>query len=126
MLLGTVGYFYQLLWYYANMSKNTIVLTDQDFDIQIKNSRVPVLVDFWAEWCGPCKMIAPVLDGIAADYRDKMVVGKLDVDANPKTATAFSIMSIPTLLLFRDGQKIASFVGYQPKSVLAKSIDKVL
>jgi thioredoxin 1 len=99
----------------------TIELTDANFD-QIITSDKPVLVDFWAEWCGPCKMIGPVVEELAGDYEGKAVVGKLNVDENPQTAAKFGIRSIPTLLVFKGGQIVDKQVGAVPKSVLAQKL----
>jgi thioredoxin 1 len=99
----------------------TIELTDANFD-QIIASDKPVLVDFWAEWCGPCKMIGPVVEELAGDYEGKAVVAKLNVDENPQTAAKFGIRSIPTLLVFKGGQIVDKQVGAVPKSVLNQKL----
>ena len=104
------------------MSENVTVLTDATFDEAVRSSDKPVLVDFWAEWCGPCKMIAPILEELAVEQSDKFTVGKLDVDVNVATATKFSVMSIPTLLLFKDGEVVARLVGAKPKGALLQEI----
>ena len=95
-----------------------VQVTDGSFEELVVNSETPVLVDFWAEWCGPCKMIAPILDEIAKDMDGKLVIGKLDIDVNQDTAMAFGVMSIPTLLLFKNGEPVERIVGYQPKPQL--------
>lgn len=97
-------------------------LTDATFEETLGGSSKPVLVDFWAEWCGPCKMIAPILEEIASEHEDKLAIAKLDVDANVATATKFSVMSIPTLLLFKDGEVVARLVGAKPKGALLQEI----
>ncbi len=97
-------------------------LTDATFEETVGGSSKPVLVDFWAEWCGPCKMIAPILEEIASEHEDKLAIAKLDVDANVATATKFSVMSIPTLLLFKDGEVVARLVGAKPKGALLQEI----
>lgn len=108
------------------MPRMEIVLTDSNFDGEIKSAAVPVLVDFWAAWCGPCKLIAPVLEEIAKEYDGKLVVGKLDVDANSGSAMKFQTMSIPTLIFFKDGVEVKRLVGYQDKATLIKNINEVL
>jgi thioredoxin 1 len=100
----------------------TIVLNDANFDATI-NSDKPVLVDFWAEWCGPCKMIGPVVEELANDYEGKAVIGKLNVDENPSVTARYGIRSIPTLLVFKGGQIVDKQVGAVPKSVLAQKLE---
>lgn len=95
--------------------------TDQNFETE--TSQGTVLVDFWAPWCGPCKMIAPVLEEISGELGDKLKIVKLDVDENPDTAAKFGVMSIPTLLVFKDGSKVDQFVGFQPKDALLAKLE---
>jgi len=104
------------------MSDKITTLTDATFDEVVGSSDKPILVDFWAEWCGPCKMIAPILEEFAVEQTDKFVVGKLDVDVNVATATKYSVMSIPTLLLFKDGEVVPRLVGAKPKGALLQEI----
>lgn len=103
--------------------QNTLTFTDADFDTNVLRSEVPVLVDFWAEWCGPCRMMAPTIDVVAAEYAGKVKVGKLDVDSNGGTAMRYNIRGIPTLLLFKGGQVVEQRVGAVGKSDLQKMID---
>lgn len=100
-----------------------VEVTDGTFEDMVVNADTPVLVDFWAAWCGPCKMIAPVLEEIATELDGKLVIGKLDVDANQDTAMAFGVMSIPTLLLFKNGEPVDRIVGFQPKAQLMKRLN---
>jgi thioredoxin 1 len=104
------------------MGEQITTLTDATFDEVIGSSEKPILVDFWAEWCGPCKMIAPILEEFATEQSERFTIGKLDVDANVATATKFSVMSIPTLLLFKDGEVVARLVGAKPKGALLQEI----
>ncbi len=99
-------------------SPNLVTITDANFEAEVTNSSSPVLVDFWAEWCGPCKMIAPVLEEIAEEYDGKLRIVKLNVDDNPQTARRFDVMSIPTLILFQDGQPKKRMVGAKGKNAL--------
>ncbi|WP_373442436.1 thioredoxin [Staphylococcus aureus] len=101
-----------------------VKVTDADFDSKVESG--VQLVDFWVTWCGPCKMIAPVLEELAADYEGKADILKLDVDENPSTAAKYEVMSIPTLIVFKDGQPVDKVVGFQPKENLAEVLDKHL
>jgi thioredoxin 1 len=104
---------------------NTLTLTDQTFDEEIKAGD-PVLVDFWAEWCGPCKMVAPILEEIAEEQRDKIKVRKVNIDDYPGLASRFSVMSIPTMIVFKDGSEEHRIVGAKGKAQLLQEINSVL
>ncbi len=108
------------------MSDKVIQATDADFDTQVLQSDVPVLVDFWAEWCGPCKMIAPALDELAETYDGKVRIAKVNVDQNRATAMKYHVRSIPMLLLFKGGKVEATQIGAVGKAQLAQMIDKAL
>jgi len=103
------------------MSTHTI--TDSNFDDEIKNSQLPILIDFWAEWCGPCKQIGPILEEIGEAKKDKLKIFKLNVDENPQTPQKFGVRGIPTLMLFKDGKLIDTKVGSLPKNMLESWID---
>jgi thioredoxin 1 len=100
--------------------------TDANFDAQVIKSDKPVIVDFWAEWCGPCRMVGPIVEEIGKEYEGKAVVGKVDVDSNPGTAGKFGIRNIPTILFFKGGQIVDKQVGAVPKSVLVKKLEAQL
>jgi thioredoxin 1 len=104
----------------------TIVVTDDSFADDVLAASRPVLVDFWATWCGPCKMVAPVLEEIAADNAGELTVAKLDVDENPVTARDFQVISIPTLILFRDGRPVKRIVGAKGKAALLRELGDAL
>ncbi len=102
-----------------------IEITDANFEAEVLNSDNPVLLDFWADWCGPCHMIAPTIEEIAGEYDGKIKVGKLNVDANMNTAARFGIRSIPTLLVFKNGEVAAQFIGVQAKHVITEKLDSL-
>ncbi|MCE7898232.1 MAG: thioredoxin [bacterium] len=105
---------------------NTVTLTDQNFNDQVLKSDKPVMVDFWATWCGPCVMAGPVVDELADEYMGKVVVGKLDVDANQATAQRYGVMSIPTVIMFKDGKEVARKVGFAGKPMYEGLIKQVI
>ncbi|HAP04934.1 MAG TPA: thiol reductase thioredoxin [Methylophilaceae bacterium] len=105
------------------MSKNIIHLSDATFETEVLQSNIPVLVDYWAEWCGPCKMIAPILDEISKDYDGKLKIAKLNIDENAQTPAKFGIRGIPTLMIFKNGNVEATKVGALSKSQLTTFID---
>jgi thioredoxin len=109
------------------MSANApLHVTDSEFGKTVLESKQPVLVDFWAAWCGPCRMIAPFVEEIARDYAGKAMVAKLDTDANPQTPMKYGIMGIPTLIIFKDGREVDRIVGAVPKVMITKKLDAVL
>jgi thioredoxin 1 len=103
-----------------------VTVTDTSFKEEVLDSNVPVLVDFWASWCSPCKMIAPIVEELASQYDGQIKVAKVDVDANPITPGMFGVLSIPTLMLFRGGQAAERIVGYQPKQALEAKLQAAL
>ena len=108
------------------MSQQIIHVSDSSFEQDVLKSNVPVLLDFWAEWCGPCKMIAPILDQIAAEYAGKVVVAKMNVDENPRTPMKFNVRGIPTLILFKNGQLQGQKIGAVRKADVAAFLDSNL
>jgi thioredoxin 1 len=106
----------------AENAGTTIEVSDASFSAEVLSSNKPVLVDFWATWCGPCKMVAPVLEEIAAERGDQLTIAKLDVDANPETARDFQVVSIPTMILFKDGQPVKRIVGAKGKAALLREL----
>jgi thioredoxin 1 len=108
------------------MSEKIVTLTDATFDEHVKASDVPVLVDFWAEWCGPCKMITPILEEIAEEHEGKIQIAKLNVDDSLDVSRRFEVMSIPTLILFKDGEPEVRLIGAKPKGALVEEISAYL
>jgi thioredoxin 1 len=104
------------------MADNAVAVTDSTFQSEVLSSSQLVLVDFWATWCGPCRMVAPIVEEIASENTDKLKVAKVDVDANPQTAQQFGVMSIPTLIVFKGGQPVERLVGYMPKAKLMQAL----
>ena len=110
----------------SDKTSATVAVTDDSFSQDVLTSSTPVLVDFWASWCGPCKMIAPVLEEIATEKAGALTVAKLDVDANPGTARDFQVVSIPTLILFKDGEPVKRIVGSKGKAALLRELSDVV
>ena len=104
------------------MAGNTVTVTDATFADDVLKSDKPVVVDFWATWCGPCKMVAPVLDEIAGENKEKLTVAKLDIDANPATARDYQVMSIPTMTVFQGGKPVKSIIGAKPKGAILSDL----
>lgn len=119
------------IWYITTLGSgnmagaNTKEFTDSNFETDVLKAKEPVLVDFWAEWCGPCKALGPTIDELATEFAGKAKIGKLDTDANSSTAISYQVQSIPTILLFKDGKVVKKFVGLTPKKDIAAAIDSV-
>ena len=107
----------------GQISTNTVTVTDENFNEEVVQSELPVLIDFWAEWCGPCKALGPTIEALAADYRGKVKVAKLNVDDSPITAERFGVRSIPTLIVFKDGKAQQWATGVRPQGYLAEFIE---
>ena len=105
---------------------NTIAVTDSTFDQIVLKGENPVLVDFWATWCKPCQMVAPILEELTQEYSGKLTIAKLDVDQNQQTAQRYRVMSIPTMIIFKQGKPVANIVGFKPKDQLKKQLDAAL
>lgn len=103
-----------------------VTVTDANFDIEVLKSDLPVLVDFWAAWCGPCRMVAPLIEELAGEYSGKVKFAKLDVDANPQKASQFNIRSIPNMIVFKGGRPVDSIIGAMPKASIAQRLDDAL
>lgn len=103
-----------------------ITFTDANFESEVIKSTIPVVIDFWAVWCGPCKMIAPIIDELAGEYEGKVKIGKLDVDGNQETAIKYGVRSIPTILILKEGKLVDTIIGAVPKAAIADKINKVL
>ncbi len=103
-----------------------VVVDDKNFDQAVLQAKTPVLVDFWAPWCRPCLMAAPILEELAEEYTDRITIAKLDVDQNPKTAAKYKIMAIPNLIIFKNGEPASQIVGFKPKKELKRDLDAAL
>ena len=110
----------------ADIKGNLVQITDDNFDSEVKQSPIPVLVDFWATWCNPCKMIMPMIERLSVEYQGKIKIGKIDIDVNSNTPSTFGVRSIPTLLFFKNGQMVDQIIGVVPEAQIKKIIDKVL
>lgn len=108
------------------MAGATVTATDTDFEEKVLKSEKPVLVDFWAEWCGPCRMVAPSLEAIAAEHAEKLTVVKLNIDENPETAAKYGIMSIPTMNVYQGGEVVKTIVGAKPKAAIERDLNEFL
>ena len=108
------------------MGENVLKITDGNFDAEVAKSPVPVLVDFWAEWCGPCRLMSPILDEVAPLYQGKLKIGKLNVDENQDAPTKFGVMNIPTMIFFKSGKEAERIVGAMSKSDLQRKLDRAL
>jgi len=104
----------------------TVAVTDSNFEEMVVKASGPVLVDFWATWCRPCQMIAPILEELSGEYEGKLTIAKLDVDQNQQTAQRYRVMSIPTMILFKNGEPVSNMVGFKPKEALKQEIDNAL
>jgi thioredoxin 1 len=104
----------------------TVAVTDSTFDEVVLKAETPVLVDFWATWCRPCQMVAPILEELTQEYSGKLTIAKLDVDQNQQTAQKYRVMSIPTMIIFKEGKPVTNIVGFKPKDQLKKQLDAAL
>jgi len=103
-----------------------VTLTEQNFEAEVMKNDLPVLVDFWAEWCGPCRLTGPIVDELATEYSGKMKAGKVNVDENQNLAVKYNVMSIPTILVFKKGEVVKSLIGFMPKENFKKEIDLII
>lgn len=110
----------------STASSKPVFVTDANFSSTVESSSLPVLLDLWAAWCGPCRMIAPIIEQIAAELEGKALIGKLDVDANPRTASRFGVQSIPTLLIIKDGREVDRLIGAQPKQSILQRLQRFI